>query len=111
MSAGSGGRVFEALSEEIAGTVARVAPAVVAIHGRRRIPSSGVHWQEGAIVTASHTVERDGELEVTLEGGTRATARVAGRDPATDLAVLRLEGTATAAPPVPPRAPAEGLAV
>ncbi len=88
-----------ALSNDLAGAVERAAHSVVAIHGRRRIPSSGVAWRPGIVVTASHTVTRDEDLAITLPGGGTAPASLAGRDETTDLAVLRVEAPSLAAAP------------
>src|SRR5213076_2582307 len=66
--------------------------AVVAIHARRRIPASGVHWRPGVIVATHHTINRDENITVTLPDGTTAPVSLAGRDPSTDLAVLKLAG-------------------
>jgi S1-C subfamily serine protease len=55
-----------------------------------------VYWRAGVVVVTHHTLEREESITVTLPDGTMATADVAGRDPATDLAVLRLEGASTA---------------
>lgn len=85
------------LSSQLAGAVEAAARSVVAIHARRRIPSSGIVWRDGVIVSASHTVRRDGDVQVMLPGGEAATATVVGRDPATDLVALRLAGS-TATP-------------
>src|SRR5688572_893229 len=79
------------LSNDLADAVARVGRAVVAIHGRRRIPSSGVVWGPGTVVTASHTITRDEDISLTLPDGGTAAAALAGRDPTTDLAVLRID--------------------
>ena len=78
------------LSSQLAGAVETAANTVVAIHARRRIPSSGVVWRDGVIVSASHTVRRDADISVTLPSGESATAAIAGRDAATDLVALRL---------------------
>jgi S1-C subfamily serine protease len=48
-----------------------------------------VIWRDGVIVSASHTVRRDGDVRVRLSNGDDIQARVAGRDAATDLVVLR----------------------
>jgi serine protease Do len=80
------------LSSQLAGAVETAAKSVVAIHARRRIPSSGIVWREGVIVSASHTVRRDGEVAVTLPSGESTSAIVAGRDPATDLIALKVPG-------------------
>ena len=80
-----------ALSQELADAVERAGRAVVAVNARPRISSSGVHWRRGAIVTAHHTIRRDDDIRVVLPGGRDVPATLAGRDPATDLAVLRVD--------------------
>jgi S1-C subfamily serine protease len=79
------------LSNDLAEAVARVSRSVVAIHARRRIPSSGMLWSPGTVVTANHTITRDENISVTLPDGSTTGATLAGRDPATDVAVLRIE--------------------
>ena len=78
------------LSDQLADAVDTAAGSVVAVHGRPRLASTGVHWRDGVIVTTNATVKRPDDLSVTLPNGTRATATLAGRDPGTDLAVLRI---------------------
>jgi S1-C subfamily serine protease len=68
----------------------------VAVHGRPRLPSTGIHWRPGVVVTAQHALERDDEIPLTLPDGRTAPATVAGRDPGTDLAVLKVEAGSTA---------------
>jgi S1-C subfamily serine protease len=80
------------LSNSLAGAVERVGQSVVAVKARGRVPSSGVFWQQGIIVTADHTVERDDNISITLPNGNDLKATIAGRDSGTDLAVLRVEG-------------------
>jgi S1-C subfamily serine protease len=92
-----------ALSNELADAVERAAEWTVAIHARRRIPSSGVVWRPGVVVAASHTIRRDEDISITLPNGNTVAATLAGRDPGTDLAVLRVsedasEAAATVAP-------------
>jgi S1-C subfamily serine protease len=84
------------LSNDFAALVAAAAPAVVAVHGGGRRPSSGIIWQPGVVVTAEETVAQDKPLAVVLPGGQRVEATLTGRDPSTDIAVLRYDG---AAPP------------
>jgi S1-C subfamily serine protease len=55
------------------------------------LPSSGVHWRLGVVVTADHTVKREEEITVMLPDGRTVPATLAGRDASTDLAVLRLQ--------------------
>ena len=77
------------LSSQLSAAVEQIGGHIVAIHARRRIPSSGVIWREGVIVSASHTVRRDGDVRVKLPSGDDVVAHVVGRDAATDLVVLR----------------------
>jgi S1-C subfamily serine protease len=101
MPAASGGPLA-ALSNDLAAAVETVGRSVVAIHARRRIPASGTVWQPGVIVASHHTIQRDDDLKVTLHDGRTVTATLAGRDPSTDLAILRLpdDVPASAAPAV-----------
>ena len=80
------------LSKELAKAVEQAGQYVAAVHARPRFPSSGVFWRPGVIVTAEHTIRREEEIAVTLPNGTNAQATLAGTDPGTDLAVLRVEG-------------------
>ena len=80
-----------ALSQELAAAVERASKSVVAVHARPRFSSSGVFWRPGVIVTAEHTIRREEEITVTLPDGTNVPATLAGSDPGTDLAVLRVE--------------------
>ena len=85
-----------ALSNELAAVAERAGRAIVAVHGRPRVSSSGVLWRNGAVVTAEHTLRRDEEIRVTLPDEKTVPAVLAGRDPGTDLAVLKVEGAAGA---------------
>src|SRR5690242_10673131 len=86
-----------ALSDDLAEAVAQAGRSVVAIHARRRIPSSGVLWRDNVAVTANHTITRDEDVSVTLPEGSTAPATLAGRDQTTDLAVLRMDSATPAA--------------
>lgn len=92
--------VFETLSNDLAAAVSRAASAVVTVHGRRRSPSAGVLWRKGVTVTANHTVRREEEITVTLPSGADVSAKLAGRDPTTDLAILKAPETDGALPEV-----------
>lgn len=80
-----------ALSNNLADAVERAGRAVVAVSARHRVPSSGIHWRAGIIVTAEHTVRRDEEITVTLPDNRTVPATLIGRDASTDLAVLKLQ--------------------
>jgi len=86
------GSAIVTLSNNLADAVERAGGAVVGINARQRMPSSGVHWRSGVIVTADHTIRRDDEISVILPDNRTVTATLAGRDTSTDLAVLKLEG-------------------
>jgi S1-C subfamily serine protease len=77
-------------SDQLADAVERGAKSVVSVHARPRLPSSGVHWRDGVIVTTEATVRRDENITVTLPDGRRIPAQLKGRDPGTDLAVLSI---------------------
>jgi len=80
-----------AFSDAAAQLVERSASSIVAVHGGGRWPSSGIHWRSGVIVTAEEVLERDEYIKVALPGGRVVAASLAGRDPSTDVAVLRFQ--------------------
>lgn len=80
------------LSDALAATVETAGKSVVRVEGRRRLAASGFVWRDdGVIVTANHVAKRDAGLRVGLPGGETLDAIVLGRDPSTDLAVLKVE--------------------
>ena len=83
-----------ALSNDLAATVERVAAGVVAVEARSRIGSSGFFIRPDLILTADHALETD-EVEIVRAGGTAEPATIAGRDPSTDLALLRVTSPGT----------------
>lgn len=84
--------VLASLSNDLADAVARAGRSVVAVHGRRRFPASGLAWRDDLVVTASHVLERDSDLSIAPADGEQRTAVLVGRDPGSDLAVLRVAG-------------------
>jgi S1-C subfamily serine protease len=81
-------------SDSLADAVARVAPAVVQIHGRRR-PASGLVYSSGVVLTMAGALGREDRLHVRRHDGQTLDAELAGWDPTTSLAVLRVEGLNT----------------
>jgi serine protease DegQ len=81
-----------ALSDGMADAVENVAASVVRVNGRRRRSGSGVVFAQNKVLTASHVLEREEDLSVESADGRTLTARFAGRDHSTDLAVLDVEG-------------------
>lgn len=87
------------LSELLAATVEKAGASVVQVSARRGMGSSGVVWSaDGVIVAADHNIEREEDITVGLADGSTVPAKLAGRDPGTDLAVLRVEASGLAVP-------------
>jgi len=86
------------LSERLAALAEDGGRSVVRVEARRA-PASGVVWSpDGVVVTAHHNVEWDEDIEVGLPDGSSVKAELVGRDPSTDLAVLRLQASGHSAP-------------
>lgn len=83
-------KIWATLANELAEASAEAGKAIVGVHGARHF-SSGIVITRDAVLAASHAVRRDDEITVVTAPGERMSARVAGRDPGTDLAVLRLQ--------------------
>jgi S1-C subfamily serine protease len=84
--------VLSRLSNDLAAAVETAGAATVTVNGRRRMPATGIVWDEsGLMVTASHVVERDDDLTVGLPDGRTVPARLIGRDQGSDLALLQTE--------------------
>src|SRR6202158_4638834 len=79
------------LSREIAELVGRLGPSVVRVDGRRGEPATGIIWADDLVLTADHVLEHEDAIQVTGSAAT-VKASVAGRDPGTDLALLRADG-------------------
>ena len=78
------------LSNALADVVEGAGKSVVRVEGSSRAVSGSVFSDNGHVVAINHTVERD-EVELGLPDGGTAKARVVGRDPGTDLALLQAE--------------------
>lgn len=87
------------ISGALAAAVQGGGASVLRLEARRRGPSSALVWSaDGLVLAAHHTVERDEELTIGLPDGATAEARVLGRDPTTDVALLRVEASGLAVP-------------
>jgi serine protease Do len=86
------GGVLASLSNDLAAAVAQAGRSVVAVHGRRRFPSSGVAWRNEQVITASHVLERDSDLTINTPDGAEHAATLIGRDNGSDVAVLAVPG-------------------
>src|SRR5512136_1351195 len=86
------------LSERLAALAKEGGRSVVRVDARRA-PSSGVVWSaDGVVLTAHHNLETEEGVEVGLADGRTVAAELVGRDPATDLAALRIVETGLAVP-------------
>ena len=102
MSQGNDMNALQSLSDALAQAVQTAGAATVLVNGRRRMPASGIAYAADLILTADHTIEREDEIPVLLPDGSQVTASLAGRDPGSDLAVLRLkQAAASIAEPAP----------
>jgi S1-C subfamily serine protease len=96
---------LNALSNQLADAVAAAAASVVQVQGRRR-PASGVVIASDTVLTTGRAIGGDEHLRVRTPGGDTHDAQLAGWDPVTHLAVLRvagLNGSAATASETPPR--------
>ena len=85
-------KMLSELSDALAETVALAGGSVVRVEGRSRLPASGFAWSaDGVVVTAHHVLERDEGIRVGPSAGESVEATLVGRDPTTDVAVLRAQ--------------------
>jgi S1-C subfamily serine protease len=83
---------LQQVSDGLAAAVERAGASTVLVSARRRIPASGVVWADGLIVTADHVIENEDDITIGLPDGREVQAQLVGRDPSSDLALLRVEG-------------------
>jgi S1-C subfamily serine protease len=79
------------LSNAMSAAAEKAGRSTVLVNARRRLPASGIAFAADLILTADHVVQRDEDITVVLADGSEIAAKVAGRDPGSDLAVLRLD--------------------
>ena len=99
--------LLNAYSRAVTGVVAKVGPTVAHIHETENLPdivpaldevegsgSGFVITPDGYVVTNCHVVEDSDLVEVSLADGTTCNAEIIGQDAATDIALLRINGSA-----------------
>jgi S1-C subfamily serine protease len=77
-------------SKNLASAVEKGGVATILVDARRKYPASGIAYAEDLVLTADHVLRRDDDIKVALPDGNFVEAAIAGRDPGTDLALLRL---------------------
>jgi S1-C subfamily serine protease len=86
--------VLSDLSAALAAAVEAAGPSIVRVEARDHVPASGIVWSaDGAIVSAHHVIEQDDNIRLGLADGRTVSAKLVGRDPTTDLAVLRADAS------------------
>lgn len=87
----SNNQILMELSNAMAEAVENASKSTVLVDARRRFPASGIAYSNDLILTADHVVERDDDINIMLPDGSELSASLAGRDPGSDLALLRLQ--------------------
>jgi S1-C subfamily serine protease len=81
---------LKSLSDGLSAAVEAAAAYTLTVDARRRYPASGIAYAADLVLTADHVVTRDEDIRIGLPDGKSLPATVAGRDPGSDLALLRL---------------------
>src|SRR3954465_5572086 len=86
--------LLDAYSAAVVDAVETVGPAVVKVDAARGGGSGVLFTPDGLILTNSHVVEQSGPLTVVMTDGRSMQADLIGKDADTDLAVIRIDGSA-----------------
>ena len=90
--------LFQQISDAMADAVTEASKGVLRIEGRRRLGATAIAWRDNVVVTAHHVIKRDEGITIGTADGETMPAKLVGRDPNTDLAVLTVEQTLTPLP-------------
>src|SRR5512141_2127542 len=77
-------------SDGLSSAVEKGGSSTVLVDGRRRYPASGIAYAADLVLTADHVITREDNISVAGADGKTLSATIAGRDPGSDLALLRL---------------------
>jgi S1-C subfamily serine protease len=86
--------LLTSFSDQLADAVSAASPSVVQVQGRRR-PASGLVYADNVVLTTVRALGREDGLHVRRHDGRTLDAELAGWDPTTSLAVLRVDGLDT----------------
>jgi len=81
---------FTEFSNGLTSAVEKGGASTILVDARKRYPASGIAYAEDLVLTADHVVTREEDIHVLLPDGKKLNATVAGRDPGSDLALLRV---------------------
>jgi S1-C subfamily serine protease len=76
-------------SNDLSSAVEKAGASTILVDARKRYPASGIAYAEDLVLTADHVVTKE-DIKVGLPDGRNLNATVAGRDPGSDLALLKL---------------------
>jgi S1-C subfamily serine protease len=96
-----------AFSTALANLVRAAAPSLVSVQSNRA-RSTGFSWRPGLIVAAENALPDEEEVSIVAHGGASSPAEIVGRDPSSDVALLRVARTDLAKAPASAGAPAAG---
>ncbi len=83
-------------SNGLSSAVEKGGAGTVTVDARRRYPASGIAYAADLVLTADHVVTREENLNIGSADGKTYAVTIAGRDPGSDLALLRLADKALA---------------
>ena len=88
----SSSAILESISDAIVDVTEKISPSVVRVGAGRWRGGTGTVWsKDGHIVTSNHVIGQMREVEVGFSDGSKATAKVVGRDPFSDIALLKVD--------------------
>lgn len=90
MAQNGNNNTLTSLSDALADAVIAAGASTVMVDARKRLPASGVLYMPELLLTADHIVERDDDIRILYADGESGPAEVVGRDPGSDLALLRM---------------------
>lgn len=83
-------KTLKEFSADLTAAVEKGGASTILVDARKRYPASGIAYAEDLVLTADHVVTREENIKVIMPDGKSLAATLAGRDPGSDLALLRL---------------------